>query len=220
MQKDQYFTFSNREVKIKAWLDECKKLKSHRPFKFDLMKSALLVLDMQNVFLNKESHAFIPSAAPIIPIIRELIDFMLKHGGKVVHTRHITSDRSIDIMKKWWRHPIFSQDDKSAIVPLLDTNEGILITKNRYSAFYQTNLETILRKDSISQVIITGVMSHLCCETTARDAFMRDFEVFFVVDATATYTEELHLGTLRAISHGFGICISSEEILNAPKNPS
>ena len=57
-------------------------------------------------------------------------------------------------------------------------------------------------------------MSHLCCETTSRDAFMKDFEVFFVVDANATYTEELHLGTLRAISHGFGRCISVEEITN------
>ena len=57
-------------------------------------------------------------------------------------------------------------------------------------------------------------MTHLCCETTARDAFMNNFEVFFVVDGTATYTEDLHVGTIRAISHGFGMCVSSEEILS------
>ena len=69
-------------------------------------------------------------------------------------------------------------------------------------------------EEKIEQILITGVLTHLCCETTARDAFMRNFEVFFLVDATASYNEDLHLGSLRAISHGFGICLSTEEIIN------
>ncbi|MHA1464558.1 MAG: isochorismatase family protein, partial [Candidatus Heimdallarchaeaceae archaeon] len=104
--------------------------------------------------------------------------------------------------------------DLSKITNLLNKQSIEVIEKNQYSAFYETELENILKDNEIEQVIITGVMTHLCCETTARDAFMRGFEVFFVVDATATYSEELHLGTLRAISHGYGTCISSEEIIN------
>jgi nicotinamidase-related amidase len=57
-------------------------------------------------------------------------------------------------------------------------------------------------------------MTDLCCETTARDAFMRGFKVYFVADATATATEERHLATLRAISTGFGEVISSRELLS------
>ena len=57
-------------------------------------------------------------------------------------------------------------------------------------------------------------MTHLCCETTARDAFMRGYQVFFLMDATATYTEALHFGSLRSITHGFGICTTTERIMS------
>ncbi|MFX0094856.1 MAG: isochorismatase family protein [Candidatus Hodarchaeota archaeon] len=213
MKKEHYFTSSNREKKIAAWISECKDIKPHRPFVLDLNKAVLLVLDMQKYFLDEDSHAFIPSAAPIIPTIISLINQLEKTEGIIVYTRHITSENPEDKMKKWWRGIISPQDDKSAITSALETNNRIIITKNKYSAFYGTNLEEILKEKEIEQVIITGVMTHLCCETTARDAFMRDFEIFFVLDATATYNEQLHRGTLRAISHGFGVCISSEEIL-------
>lgn len=213
MRRDQYFTLSNKNDKTLTWMKECKKIKSRRPFSLNLEKAALLVLDMQQVFLSEESHAFIPSSKPIVSIILSLADQMLKNDGLIIYTRHITSDNPFDNMKKWWKNLIPLHDQMSSISPLLDSNKGRVIVKSKYSAFYGTNLDASLRKHKIEQVIITGVMTHLCCESTARDAFMRDFEVFFVVDATATYTEELHLGTLRSISHGFGVCISSEEVL-------
>jgi len=62
-------------------------------------------------------------------------------------------------------------------------------------------------------VVITGVMTHLCCESTARDAFMRDLEVFFVIDATATDQEDLHMGSLRALADGFAIMVTTKEVL-------
>jgi nicotinamidase-related amidase len=55
-------------------------------------------------------------------------------------------------------------------------------------------------------------MTDLCCETTAREAFMRGFKVYFIADGTATATEDRHIGTLRSISNGFGEVISSTEL--------
>ena len=61
--------------------------------------------------------------------------------------------------------------------------------------------------------VISGVMTHLCCETTARAAFMRGFEVFFTVDGTATYNEALHRSSLLTLSHGFAIPVLIDELL-------
>jgi len=214
MQKELYLTSSNRKERIDFWLKESQILKSRKMFKLDLTQAALLVLDMQNVFTNSNSHAFIPSAQSIIEPIQRIIKKMTSVKRLIVFTRHVTSNQEKDLMKLWWRDSISADEKESEIIEELETSQGIKITKNHYSAFIDTNLENILNRSDINQVLITGVMSHLCCETTLREAFMRGFEPFFIVDATATYTEQLHLGTIRAVSHGFGVCLSSEEILN------
>ncbi len=214
MMKEDYLTEQNREEKISYWLDECKKIKSYRPFELNLKKAALLVLDMQNYFLNEESHAFVPSSLNIISSIQEISKTFQGMGNKVIFSRHLDAENESSTMNRWWKNSIRPDNDLSKISHILNKQAIEIIEKEQYSAFYETELEAILKDNDIEQVIITGVMTHLCCETTARDAFMRGFEVFFVVDATATYTEELHIGALRAISHGFGTCISTEEIIN------
>lgn len=214
MQKELYLTSSNRKERIDYWLKESQILKSRKMFKLDLTQAALLVLDMQNFFTNSNSHAFIPSAQSIIKPIHRIIKKMVLLDRPIIFTRHVTSNQEKDLMKLWWRDSISANGKESNITEELPSNQGIKIIKNYYSAFMNTELENILNTNEIKQVLITGVMSHLCCETTLREAFMRGFEPFFVVDATATYTEQLHLGTIRAVSHGFGVCLSSEEILN------
>ena len=98
----------------------------------------------------------------------------------------------------------------SQITPELDA--GYTIEKTQYDAFYQTALEDLLKEKGITQVVITGVMTHLCCETTARSAFMRGFTVFFPIDGTATYNEDFHRSTLLNLSHGFAIPALIEEL--------
>jgi isochorismate hydrolase len=89
------------------------------------------------------------------------------------------------------------------------------IRKTRYDAFFDTPLESLLNEEEIHQVVIGGLMTHLCCETTARSAFMRGFEVFFLVDGTATYTEDFHRASLLNLAHGFATPILVAEILEA-----
>jgi len=79
-----------------------------------------------------------------------------------------------------------------------------VVTKHRFSAFHNTDLETILKSHAIRTVVMTGVASNVCVETTAREAFVRDYYVVFLSDGTATYADEDHQATLRVIDRSFG----------------
>ena len=116
-------------------------------------------------------------------------------------------------MARWWREMIKPQTAHSHISPAIDLSKGIVFKKAQYDAFLGTPLAELLAERDVEQVVVTGVMTHLCCETTARSAFMRGFEVFFAVDGTATYNEELHRASLLSLSHGFAIPVTVGEML-------
>lgn len=80
--------------------------------------------------------------------------------------------------------------------------------KHTYSGFYNTDLERHLKETGKTEVIITGVMTNLCCETTAREAFIRGFRVFFSSDATATINEDLHVSSLKSLAYGFAYLVN------------
>ncbi|HSG28652.1 MAG TPA: isochorismatase family cysteine hydrolase, partial [Candidatus Krumholzibacterium sp.] len=88
-----------------------------------------------------------------------------------------------------------------------------VIEKTQYDAFFHTDLEAILNAAGIKRLVLTGVMTHLCVETTARAAFTRGFEVFVPADAVATFDSQLQEGSLRAMAHGFAVPLLSGDIL-------
>ena len=180
---------------------------------YPLESSALLVLDMQGYFLDPSSHAFIPSGRTIIPRLGELVKACSKRGMPVIFTRHLNSAQDAGQMATWWRELITVELPSSRVIPELDLSTGIVLEKSQYDAFYNTPLEGILRSKGVRQVIIGGVMTHLCCETTARSAFMRGFEVFFLVDGSATYHEGYHMASLLNLSHGFACLKLVKEIM-------
>ena len=87
-----------------------------------------------------------------------------------------------------------------------------VVTKHRFNAFLNTDLDTILRANGIRTAVFTGVATNVCVETTARDAFMRDYYVVFTTDGTATYAREDHEATLRNIARYFGELASVGEV--------
>ena len=178
-------------------------------------RSALLILDMQKYFLSTSSHAFIPSAQAIVPLIVELTDVYAKKHLPVIFTRHLNSPQNAGLMAKWWRDLIREENPLSEIIDELALSGGMVLKKSQYDAFFETPLTDILRERRVTQVVICGVMTHLCCETTARSAFVRGFEVFFTVDGTASYNERFHLATLLNLSHGFAAPVLVEELLAA-----
>lgn len=203
--------------KSKDWMSQVSGFISGRrvdEHPFSVEGAALFVIDMQRYFTDPSSHASFPEANMIIGNIQLILDAFRSYGLPVIFTRHaLARGENAGTMATWWGEVLATDNALSAIDdrvrPLITET---VIRKTRYSAFVGTNLEEILHKSKITRLVIVGVMTHLCCESTARDAFMRDYDVFFIVDATASRDEELHLGSLRALADGFAILATTEEV--------
>ena len=215
--KEAYFTFENIDEKSNRWLMKLKVFRKRHKISFHPRKSALLILDMQKYFLDKNSHAYIPSASAIIPRVKNLMNNFLRQNLYVVLIRHIDEENRESPMNIWWKDMIQETDTLSEITPDLHHPGSIIIRKSQYDAFYQTPLEKFLKEKGIKQVVITGVTTHLCCETTARSAFMRGFMVFFPIDGNATYNENFHWATILNLTHGFAIPVLCGELIDTLK---
>lgn len=199
-------------------------LSSHRSatHRFSAERSALLITDMQRYFLDKSSHAYLPASEDIVENVARLVEAYRASSLPVIYTRHaLLKDENPGAMGRWWKDSIRDSDEMSEIVPELKPKSAEpVLRKNRYSAFVGTDLEKRLLSLGVSQIVITGVMTHLCCESTARDAFMRDFDVFFVVDGTASESEDLHISSLKTLTDGFAIPVTAKEVIGWLKKHS
>jgi isochorismate hydrolase len=213
--KELYFTPDTIESSARDMLREVEAIRRHKPISFNPECASLLILDMQEYFLAPDSHAFVPSAAAILPRIQALIQGFKSQKLPVTFTRHINSPENAGMMAAWWQDLITEDHPFSQIIPELVPMADRVITKTQYDGFYGTSLEEILTSEGVRQVLISGVMTHLCCAMTACSAFMRGFEVFFLVDGTATYSEQFHRATLLNLSHGFAVPVLTTEILRA-----
>jgi isochorismate hydrolase len=215
MPKETYFTPETIQRKSADMLAALASFRRrHENISFEPSRAALLVLDMQDYFLQEDSHAFIPSGLAIIPNIQSLISTFCANNRPVIFTRYVNTKEDAGMMGKWWKDVITEDSPKSGIAREFDLTGSIVINKSQYDAFWKTSLDETLHSMNVNQLVITGVMTHLCCETTARSAFMRGYEVFFAVDGTATYTEEHHRAALLNLSHGFALPVSVDEVLN------
>lgn len=174
-----------------------------------LEKTAMLVIDMQHYF-----HGLV---GPILDNVLCLIDACCTAQVKIVFTRHGVHDPLNDggMLTTWWDDLILHGSEAWELDKELKPNSSdLIIDKNRYSAFQGTDLDDWLGKNGVEDLIISGVMTNLCCETTARDAFGHDYRVFFVADATATINEELHLATLKNLAYGFSYIIDTKGLFS------
>ncbi|RKZ34964.1 hypothetical protein DRQ33_01000 [bacterium] len=210
-----YATNENIDERAKQWLKEIEPFNQHR-MELNTGKCALLVIDMQNFFLDPNSPTFTCGGLVIIPNVERLIQSFRKANRPVIFTRHIHHPDKIDvgIMGWWWEGMCVEGTPESEIhhkiAPLPNEKQ---ILKHRYSAFYNTDLETILRCMNIEDIVISGIMTNMCCESTARDAFYRDYRVFFLADATGSINEKMHLASLLNLAFGFAYITTTDDIL-------
>ena len=183
-------------------------------FKLSIPSAALLIIDMMKYFCDKTSNSCVPQSDIIISEIKKLIEVFSKNNRPIIFTRHIDSDDNNNMMLKWWQENIREDNPMSKIIEDFETGGGEVLIKDQYDAFLNTNLESKLKKKGVKQVVICGVLTNLCCESTARSAVMRGCEVYFVTDATATYKKEMYEGTLMNISYGFAILVKTKDIIN------
>ncbi len=217
-----YVTEKNLEQKVKVWLKAIKSYNRHLMM-LNSKRAALLVIDMQNDFLLPNSLLLTVGGVAVISNIKKLIDRCRKNKMPIIFTAHVHKDPKVDggMTAKWWpdlmkkRALVDGKTGAGIFKKFSPRTDELVICKHRYSAFYNTNLEVILRGLQVTDLIITGVMTNICCESTARDAFFRDFRVFFIADATGSVTEELHLGSLRNLAYAFAYVTTTEEILKS-----
>jgi isochorismate hydrolase len=195
-------------------LEKVRKYRSYHNIELLFKNPALLIIDMQKYFLAPTSHAYITSAEIILPGVKKMVSIFSRKKLPVIFILHLNTKENAGMMGKWWPKLLMEESPESHISKELKLPEGIIIEKNQYDAFYNTNFEQILRENDISQVIICGVMTNVCCETTARSAFVRCFEVFFTIDGTATYSQGHHMSTLINLSYGFAIPVLLGELFS------
>jgi nicotinamidase-related amidase len=215
MGDQSYITASDLKARTDAWKKEIARYNVRRA-EPSLKGSCLLVVDMQNYFLDSRGGAFLPGGLAVLPNVSKLIESFRKRKLPVIYTAHGHESKELDggIMGWWWDGMILAGTWEAEIHPdLAPLPEEKVVYKHRYSGFYNTDLETVLRCLEVTDLIITGVMTNLCCESTARDAFFRDYRVFFPMDATGAANEDLHLATLKNLAYGFAFVTTTDEIL-------
>jgi isochorismate hydrolase len=211
--KEQYYSVENIDKQATEFAGQLEFFREkHNITTLNPEKAALLLIDMQDFFLDERSHAFIPSMPAIVPKLKNLQNYFLGNNLPVFQTRHCNTAENAGQMLAWWGSMLAADDPLSEIVTELKDNRVTVISKTQNDAFWQSDLEQRLRDRGIEQVIIGGVMTHLCCESTARTAFIRGFEVFFLIDGAATYNKQFHFGSLYNLAHGFAAQVLTKEI--------
>ncbi|GLT45679.1 hypothetical protein SLA2020_194930 [Shorea laevis] len=174
----------------------------------DPKTSALLVIDMQNYFSSM--------AKPIMNNTLLIVDLCRRASIPIFFTRHChKSPTDYGMLDEWWNGDlILDGSPDSELIPEIGQLAAAdeVVEKNTYSAFMNTDLQERLAEKGVKEVIVTGVTTNVCCETTARDAFVRGFRVFFSTDATASNDAELHEATLKNMAYGFAYLVDYEQI--------
>lgn len=212
---EPYVTTENIGHKASLWLDQIRPYNQHK-MQLNVAASALIVVDMQQFFLNDASPTFTCGGVAILPNIKRLIDTFRQLKRPVIFTRHVHHPGGLDsgVMGWWWEGKCLEGSPESEIHPSLapKPNDKVIF-KHRYSAFYNTDLEIVLRCLRVEDIVISGIMTNMCCESTARDAYNRDYRVFFLADGTGSINEDMHLASLLNLAFGFAYVTTSDAIV-------
>jgi len=213
---DPYVTAESIQVKTLEWLERIAPFNVHR-MELNFERVALLVIDMQDFFLDPASPTYTCGGAAILPALQRLISAFRKAQRPVIYTQHVHHPDRIDagIMGWWWEGMCLEGSLESAIHrDLAPLSIEKVVQKHRYSAFYNTDLETVLRCQKVEDLVISGIMTNMCCESTARDAYYRDYRVFFLADGTGSICEEMHLASLLNLAFGFAYVTTADEVIS------
>jgi len=152
-----------------------------------MTSKALILIDFENEWTDKSSDYFVGDVSDLIKKANKLIDFCRKNSYKIIFTTHVEKDSD----------SAFAPNSKNVeiIKELHKQNSDVLITKNKISPFYQTNLDKHL--EGIDEIVICGILTNLCVRSLAQDAYDRDFKITIIKDCCRAFDEEAHDFTLK-----------------------
>lgn len=215
-------------VKLPAHLNPARDPTTQRGRYFarlDGPRTALLVVDMQKHWVDPDGRSYVETAAGIVPNINRMASALRQKGGVVVWVTVSFAAQGRAAWAMYFENLETATEARSDLTPgnemhnlwpELDVQEQDLrVEKDRFSAFIAgaSNLESALRSRSVDTVLVAGVATNICCESTARDAMMLDFRTVMIDDANAARTDDDHLAGLRTFSQVFGAVLSTDEIM-------
>lgn len=188
-------------------------------------RMALVNVDMQVAFVEGTPLSA-PAGVELLDTVNKLSAACRDAGIMVIHTKHTTrADGSnlgtMGVLCDPVREGYIQEGTKTVELHAgLDVVPGdIVLEKPRYGAFSGTDLDMILRSHGIDTIIVSGICTNICCETTAREAGMRDYFVFFMEDGTETFptggltVEEIKRATNATIACVFGRVIKVDDMI-------
>jgi ureidoacrylate peracid hydrolase len=199
----------------------------------DCGRTAHVVVDLQNGFMVPGQIAEIDHARDIVPNVNRISAALRAKGGKIVYVQNTFDAVAVSTWSTYFDH--FCSPDRRqkmidtftpgafghALYADLDIQpQDLKVRKRRFGAFApgSSDLHDILSGLGIDTLIITGTASQVCCESTARDAMMLNYKVFFVSDGNATFNDEEHNATLSAMAHTFCDVRGTEAMLALIEN--
>ena len=192
---------------------------------------ALLVIDVQGEYFDPDGPAYVEHARDIVGNVNRLIDAFRAQGLPAVFVKHAhradgsDAGRMGDFSAPGEEDSFVEGTPRVEFIPALHVEPGdVVVAKRRYSAFLGTDLEAVLHTARTRAVVICGLMTSFCCETTARDAHGRDYEVLFAADAVegpdledAEGREVLHdavlANTVTALGAGFAEIVTTDDVI-------
>ena len=193
-------------------------------------KTAMIVVDMQNAFLSDEGSMTnggmdITELKKTVGPVQRLVDACHTVNVPIIFTRYVLRADYKDAGLWAERRPEFKEINSNSLVagtwdaeldPRMDVQVGdYILDKTRYSSFYNTNLEVILRGLEVDTLIISGVTTEICVESTVRDAYFRDYKILVPEDAVAAMDVARHQGSLLTIHWGFGTVTTTAEVIES-----
>jgi nicotinamidase-related amidase len=192
------------------------------------MRTALLVIDMQNFFYEMCTPDTIPNITKLVSHFRDL-------SLPVIFTQHGHTKEELtpphyggnQLVRKWGPEGSIRRGSKEGdFIPEIaelvgiaqeptsaSTSSPIVVAKNTYDAFINTNLASVLQERGVRRVVISGVMTDCCCDTTGRSAFNRGYETWMVKDACASANKTQHEAGLRGFGFAFGEVLLTGDVL-------
>lgn len=175
-------------------------------------RTALLVVDMVNDFLEPGGAMVLPGGDVLYEPINRLTDAVRRGGGEVVWVCDRHADLRDREFEKRTPHCLAGTWGAQVVDALVRADGDHELPKRRYSAFFQTDLDLWLRERDVRTLIVCGVVTNICVRSTVHDAFFRGYEVVVATDACAATGQREQDSTLFDIETHFGRLATSQEL--------
>ena len=198
--------------------------------RIDPRRTAHVIVDLQNGFMEPGAPVEVPCAREVIPSVNAISRAIRSGGGQNIFLRMTVDAESRAAWSNWFAYLQGERDAETItkafsrhahywnLWPQLEVSDtDITVDKTRFGAFVPgaSRLHELLQDRGVDTLIITRTLTNCCCESTARDAMQMNYKVIFVADATATLTDAAHNATLENMAMLFADVMTTSEVITA-----